>query len=185
MASRHLLDPAHVGQEAHQLVGLCSEPLRARLPVRLVGEKRRIMLLDHAGAGAGGRDHIVVAFEGGDHAFRDRRGVTLVAGIVGGLAAAGLRLRHFHAASRVLQQLQRREADRGAEKVDETGHEEADPWGGGDRLAHWRSAKGAFVMGLEARLPRASGVGQIQLDISRQCGRKPAQSPFDRPGKRP
>ncbi len=93
--------------------------------LRLVGEQLRIMLADHAGAGAGRGDDIVEAVEGGDDLAGDRLGIRPVAGIVGRLAAAGLRSRHLDGAAGVLEQLDGGEADGRAEEVDEAGDEEA------------------------------------------------------------
>ena len=58
--------------------------------------------------------------------LRDRLRIAPVAGIVGRLAAAGLRLRHLDDAAGILQQLQRREADARPKEVDEAGDEEPD-----------------------------------------------------------
>ena len=68
---------------------------------------------------------MVIALEGGNHVAGEVGGGAAVAGIEGGLAAAGLR-GHGDLAARILQQLDGREADAGAEKIDQTGDEEAD-----------------------------------------------------------
>ncbi len=81
------------------------------------------MPLDHAGAGARRRHHIVEALEGLHHLARDGDGVGPVAGIVGRLAATGLLPRDLDPRAGVLQQLERREADARPEEVDQAGHE--------------------------------------------------------------
>ena len=98
--------------------------LTATGSVRLVGEQLGIMLADHAGAGAGRRDDIVEAVEGRDDLPRDRLGIRPVAGIIGGLAAAGLRARHLDRAAGVFEQLHRGKAHGRAEEVDEAGDEQ-------------------------------------------------------------
>ncbi len=91
---------AHVDQEADQLVHLGGKGNGARLPLRIALEQAGIVLLQHAGAGARGRDDIVVVLEGADGVLGDGASVGAVAGIVGRLAAAGLRHRHIDACSR-------------------------------------------------------------------------------------
>ena len=118
---------AHVDQKADQLVDLGLERLGARLPGRLVGEEAGVVQLEHAAARARRRHHVVVGLERFDHLPGDGAGVGPVAGVVGGLAAAGLRRRHLDGASARLDQLDRREADARPEQVDQAGHEQADP----------------------------------------------------------
>ena len=89
-------------------------------------EQCRVVLADHRRAGARGRHHVVEAFKGLDGLLCQGSGVGPIAGIVGRLAAAGLGLRHLHAAAGVLQQLHRGKAHRGPHQIDQTGHEESD-----------------------------------------------------------
>ena len=95
-------------------------------PFRLVGEQVGIVHLQHAAARAGRRHDVVVRLERRDHLPGDRARVLPVAGVVGRLAAAGLRRRHLDPAAGRLEQLHRGEADARAEEVDEAGDEQAD-----------------------------------------------------------
>ena len=61
------------------------------------------------------RDHVVEVFESRDGVLDDGARIRPVAGIVGRLAAAGLRHRHVDDAAGIFQQLDRREAHIGAE----------------------------------------------------------------------
>ncbi len=124
----NLVDAEHVDQEARQLIGLRRQRVGFGQPVRIVGEELGIVHLDHAGAGAGGRDHVVEAAEALDDALGEIARRAAVAGVVGGLAAAGLH-GHVDRTAGVLEQLHGREADRGPYQVDEAGHEQADPAG--------------------------------------------------------
>ena len=69
-------DAAHVGQEGDQLVHLGRKGLRPRLPLRVAGEQVGIVLLQHAGAGAGRRDDVVEALEGLDHLLARSRALS-------------------------------------------------------------------------------------------------------------
>ena len=105
---------------------LGAERRRPSLPGRIVLQQLGVVQLQHAGAGARRRHHVVVGLEGGDRLARQLLRGRLVAGVVGRLAAAGLRRRHVDIAAGVGQQLDRRKADRGAEQVDEAGDEQTD-----------------------------------------------------------
>ncbi len=83
------------------------------------------MFGEHPGAGAGGGDHVVIRRKSFDGLKREVLGEFPVAGIIGRLAAAGLRW-HLDRASGVLEELDRRPTDRGAEKVDKTSDKEPD-----------------------------------------------------------
>ena len=133
-ARRHAGNAAHVREERDQLVGPRRQRLGALLHRGVIGEQRRVVLADHAGAGAAGRHHIVVGLEGGDDPRGDGAGIGAIAGIVGRLAAAGLRPRHLDRAAGLLQQLDGGKADRRPEQIDEAGDEQAD--------ADWRLAHG-------------------------------------------
>ena len=91
----------------------------------LAGEQLGIVLDQHAAAGAARRDDVVAILERLDRLARQRLGGRPVAGIVGGLAAAGLR-RHDDPAAGVLEELDGGEADGRAHEVDEAGDEQAD-----------------------------------------------------------
>jgi len=123
---RDPLDLQDVDQERHQLVGALCQVLGALRGLRLVGEQRRVVLVDHAGAGSRRRHHVVEAREGVDHPARHRPGVGQVPGVEGRLPAAGLRRRHLDGAAGILQQLDRGEADGRAVEVDQAGDEQAD-----------------------------------------------------------
>ena len=130
------LDAAHVGEEADQLEGARGQVAGRGAVGRRFVEQRRIVLLQHAGAGAGRRHDVVVAGEGGDRLARDQDRIGAVALIVGRLAAAGL-ARHLDPAAGALQELDRGKADRGPEQIDQAGDEQGDV-----RLAHDRDARG-------------------------------------------
>src|SRR5882762_9446758 len=88
-------------------------------------EQLRVVLLQHSGAGAGRRHHVVETLEGRDHLFGDRARGGAVAGIERRLAAAGLRW-DIDGAARLLQELDGRKADRRADQVDQASNEQAD-----------------------------------------------------------
>ena len=121
-ARRHLVHAAHIDEKRHQLVGAGRQFLRLCEDRRLIREHLGVMDFDHAGAGAGRRDDIVVAGESGDDLARDRLRVRLVAGIVSGLTAAGLR-RHLDRAAGLFQQFDGGEADARPEQIDKAGHQ--------------------------------------------------------------
>ena len=84
------------------------------------------MHLQHAGAGAGRRHHVIERLERLDHLGGDLAGGGAVAGIEGRLAAAALS-RHFDDAAGVLHQLDGGKPDRGADEIDQAGDEQPDP----------------------------------------------------------
>jgi hypothetical protein len=120
------LETAHVGQERHQLMGARRQGLRPGSEARILVEQGGIVVLDHAGAGARGRDHVVEALESRDHVGRDGLGVRAVARVVGRLSAAGLDRRRLDPAAGPLQELDRRQAHAGADEVDQAGDEKPD-----------------------------------------------------------
>ena len=117
----------HVGQKAHELMALAREDLRPLREIGIIGEKVGVMFRHHAAAGARGRDNVIAVGEGVHGLQGEGARIGSVAGIEGGLAAAGLR-GHGDLAARILQQLHGGEADAGAKEIDETGDEEADAW---------------------------------------------------------
>jgi hypothetical protein len=123
---RHAIHAAHIDEERDELVGARGEFPRLREAGRLVGEQFRVMQLDHAGAGAGRRDDVIIAGEGSDGLAPDRSGVGPVARIVGGLAAAGLGMRHLDRAARLFQKLHGGKADARPEQIDQAGHQQRD-----------------------------------------------------------
>src|SRR6185312_4871685 len=131
--------PAHIGEEGDELVSALREMLGTLEQRRLVGEELGVMFLDHAAAGAGRHHDIVEALERIDDLARDRLGVGLVAGIVGGLATAGLHRRYLDRAAGFLEQLHGGKTDRGAEEIDEASDEQAYADGHG-RVWHWRQS---------------------------------------------
>ena len=110
VARRDLRHAEPVDQKAHELEALGGEGDGLDRHIRLVGEQLGIVLGQHAGAGAAGRDDIIAVGEGFDGLSRDRPGGRAVAGIVGRLAAATLRRRDDFAAG-VLKQLHSGEPD--------------------------------------------------------------------------
>jgi hypothetical protein len=84
------------------------------------------VLFQHRGAGPRWCDDEIEGLEGFDHLFGDLARVGTVAGVVGGLAATGLRHRNMHLASRLLQQLDAGKADRWPEKIHQAGGKQAD-----------------------------------------------------------
>ena len=121
----------HIGEEARQLMGAIGKRLRPCVPVGAGGEQPGIVLAQHPGAGPGRRDDVVEGFERLDGAFRDGPRIAGIAAVVGRLSAARLGGGHADGATRVLEQLHRREPDGGTEEIDETGDEQADPRAGG------------------------------------------------------
>src|SRR5436190_5937513 len=81
---------------------------------------------DHSGAGAGGHDDVVKALESGNDIAGNCRRILTVAGIIGGLAAAGLGKRRINAAARLLEELHRGKADAWPNEVDQAGDEQPD-----------------------------------------------------------
>src|SRR4029453_14929012 len=114
-----------------QLETLGAETFRPFGELRIAGEQARIVQLEYAGAGAGGRDDIVEALEGLDYLAGDRDGALSVAAIIGRLPAAGLRAGRLDTGAAGLDQLDRREGDARPEQVDEAGDEQAELGGGG------------------------------------------------------
>jgi hypothetical protein len=92
----------------------------------LAGEQSRIVNLQHSRARARRRHHVIVGLERRDRLLGERHGVAPVTGIVGGLAATGLRRRHRDPAADVLEQLHRGEADARTKQVDQASDEQAD-----------------------------------------------------------
>ena len=79
VARLHGVHAALVDQERHQLEGARGEAVGAGLPFRIAGEERRVVALDHAGAGAGRRHRGVEGLERGDHVAGDRLRIGAVA----------------------------------------------------------------------------------------------------------
>ena len=86
----------------------------------------RQVVLQHATTGTRRHDDVIVAAKRVENPRGKvaRRGA--VAGIVGGLTAAGLRAWYFDLTSGLFQQPDRREADRRSMQVDQTGDEQRD-----------------------------------------------------------
>ena len=125
VARRDLLDAQDVDEEADQFVRLLGEALGPRRELGLAGEQVGIMLDQHAAARAARRDDVVAVLERLDRLPRQRLGGRAIAGIIRGLAAAGL-ARNDNLAAGVLEQLDRREPDARPDDVDEAGDEEPD-----------------------------------------------------------
>ena len=98
-------DAANVDEEADQLERARRKVARRGAVGRSFIEQQGIVLLQHAGAGAGRHDDIVEAGEGIEQAARNRPRPGTVAGIIGRLAAAGLTFRHLADAARAFKQL--------------------------------------------------------------------------------
>ncbi len=124
---RDLLHPAHVDEERHEFVDLLRKCLGTATPLRPFFEEFRIVQLEHAPARARGGDDVVVALESRDHLFSDRARILAVSGIVGRLAAAGLRRRNLNVTPRRLDQLDGGKADARAKKVHEACDEQGHP----------------------------------------------------------
>ena len=123
--------PPHIDQERHQFVHLGGERCCTWFPSLVVGKQRGIMLFQHAGARTRWRHDIVEAPERRDRLPGQGLGCRPVAGVVGGLAAAGLCRRHLHLAPGGLEQLDGGNADRGPHQIDKTRHEQAHARGAG------------------------------------------------------
>ena len=134
VAGGNLIDAEHVDQEGHQLVTAAGQVLGPDLHGRIVVEQPRIVMAQHPPTGAGGRHHGIVAFEGLDDLDRDRPRRGAVSAVVGGLAAADLKGRHFDRTSGLLEELDRGKADRRPEQVDEAGDEKRDAARAGGRF---------------------------------------------------
>ncbi len=118
--------PAHVDEEGDELVHLGGEGFGARLPRGVACQQLGVVHFQHAGAGARRRHHVVMGFECRDGQARKLFCGRLVAGVVGGLAAAGLPCRDIDVAAGVRQQLGRSKSDRRPEQVDKASYEQAD-----------------------------------------------------------
>ncbi len=118
-------DAEPVDEEAHHFVAFSGKGVGLDRHVRLIGEELGIVPGEHPGAGAARRDDAIAGGEGLDRPPGDRLGRGAVARVVGGLAAAGLRGNDDFAA-RLLQQLDRGEADARTHEVDEAGDEKPD-----------------------------------------------------------
>ncbi|KGD25750.1 hypothetical protein DO70_5300 [Burkholderia pseudomallei] len=81
---------------------------------------------DHSAARARRHDDIVERFEFGQRLFGEIARDRALARVVRGLAAARLRGRHDDVAARLLQQLERGEADLGPHQVDDARDEQSD-----------------------------------------------------------
>jgi hypothetical protein len=112
-----------IDEKGDELVGPLRQMLRALEHRGFIGEELGIVDADHAAAGTRGDDDIIERLEGGDHLARDRLGIGLVARIIGGLTATGLRERHLDAAARLFQELHRGKAHGGPVEIDEAGDE--------------------------------------------------------------
>ena len=115
----------HICQEADEFMGFFSKGPGPRREAGIVREEFGIMMPDHARAGAGGRHDIIDAGECVHDIQRQRARGSPVAGIIGGLAAAGLG-GHNDLAPGLFQKLHRSKAYRRAEQVDQTGDEKPD-----------------------------------------------------------
>ena len=90
---------------------------------RLVGDETRVVHLEHGGAGAGGHNDIIAIGEGADSLKGEGFGRGAVAGVIGGLAAAGLAFRNDHFAAGCFDQACGSKADGRPHEIDEAGHE--------------------------------------------------------------
>ena len=127
----HSLHAEHVGQKRHQFEGLGAQTFGAGLPSGIAVEQMRVVSFDGAAAGTGRHDHVIEVLERDDDLPGQVTGVGAVTGIVGRLTAAGLGGRDLDRAAGVFQQFHGGEADRRAEYVHQTGHEQADTRLGG------------------------------------------------------
>jgi hypothetical protein len=118
--------------------------------VGAVVEQVRQVRLQHAAAGAGGDDHVVVADEGLDDAAGQVARGGAVAAVVGGLAAAGLRAGEFDLAAGFLKQADGGEADGGAVEVHQAGDEQGD-------TGFWRGHGGMLRAGRGGGYRRETG----------------------------
>ena len=142
-AGRHPVAAQNIHEEGDELVALGRERHGAAGIAPIIGQELGKMGAQHAGAGAAGRHHMVEALEQIDHLAGDGMGGLAIAGIIGGLAAAGLKRRRLDQAARLLQELGGGQTHAGTEKIDEAGDEESDadgqasnPYG---RVAGWRA----------------------------------------------
>jgi hypothetical protein len=116
---------ADVDEERRQLVYAGGEFLNLAL-FGCVFEERGVVDAQHGGAGARRRDDVIQTGEGTHRLQGEVAGGIPIAGIVGGLTAAGLPFGHNDGATRRFEQMCRCEANRRAEQVYEAGDEEPD-----------------------------------------------------------
>ena len=119
-------DLEHAGEKRRELEALGGKRGGAIGEIGVLGEQARVMQPQHAGAGTRRRHHVVEALECLDHLPGDGRGVLAVAGIIGWLAATGLRARHLDPRPGILDQLDRGKGDAWPEQIDQAGDEQAD-----------------------------------------------------------
>jgi hypothetical protein len=85
------------------------------------------MNADHTRARARWGYDIIEIGKSVDHLPSNRLGAAPSAGVVAGLAAAGLRLRHLDVTPRLFEEFDRGKPDGGTEQIDQTGDEKPDP----------------------------------------------------------
>ena len=161
-------DAEHVDEEARQLEGPAGELVRARRPVRVVHEKLGIVHLDHAGARARRRDDVIEAAEALDDTLGEVARRRAIAGVVGGLAAAGL-ARHLDAAAGVLEELHRRKADGRPHQIDEAGDEQPDAHASLSGQPHLRSAPEPALSAPGREGQCGAGEGWRPHAVARDC----------------
>ena len=113
-------------------MGFGREAFSTGLRVGVVIEEMRHMRTEHAAAGARGDDDVVISLECIEELAGDRRGCGAVAGIIGGLPAAGLATRHLDIAAGGFEQLDGSKAHARPVEIHEAGDEQGDAgaWGG-------------------------------------------------------
>ena len=112
MPGRQTLDTHDIGQETDQLECPRGECIGTRPQIGIIIEQMRQVMLQHAAARTRRHHHVVIAAERIENASAKVARSGPITGIVGGLAAAGLRTRHFDLAAGLFQQPYRRKANR-------------------------------------------------------------------------
>ncbi len=119
----------HVPQEGGQFESFRRKGVGLGAQVGVVVKQMRHVPGEHAGAGAGGGDNVVVGQEGIEQAEGEIPRGGMVSGVIGGLATAGLRAGNLDRATRLFQQRNGGEADAGTVQVDQTGDKKGDAGG--------------------------------------------------------
>ncbi len=137
----------HVHQEGGELVGFGGQGFGACVQVGVIAEQGGQVAREHPGAGARGDDDVVVGRECREEAESEVAGGGAIAGVIGGLAAAGLGAGNFNRAAGGFEQGDAGEGDAGAVQVHQAGDEQGDA----RRVAHH---------GVEAGVAAGAAVGR-------------------------
>jgi hypothetical protein len=99
-------DACHVDEKIGQFVHTRRKALIAACELRIIAKQIGVALADHAAARPGRDDDVVELLEFLERFFGQVTGQRAIAGVVGGLPAAGLRGRHHDVVTGLFQQLE-------------------------------------------------------------------------------